>query len=193
MGTTESRGVTLAEVLVVIVIIAVVAGLMMPAFTSAKHAAHKPICASNMHQLYLAMKLYESDYGEYPPDIPTYAAFRSYYPTVLWCPESKNRDNPGLRATDYTMLGTLMGAAFLSGTQLTNAERAFQDCRTLRGSAIPVVLDCNHIAPAVVATDTSSVYYLVRDDGSFASLLVFQADHTNPVCDVSYLPLYYSF
>jgi type II secretory pathway pseudopilin PulG len=50
------------EVLVVVSIIAALAGLLLPVFANAKKSALERVCASNLHQLQLAVQIYRSDY-----------------------------------------------------------------------------------------------------------------------------------
>lgn len=53
---------TLVETLVCIGIISIVAALTFPVFASAKHAAKIRVSSSNLHQIHLAMKLYQMDH-----------------------------------------------------------------------------------------------------------------------------------
>ncbi len=61
------RAFSLIELLVVAAIIAVLAAILFPAISKAKKFASRPADASNMHQLYLALMLYESDDNEADP------------------------------------------------------------------------------------------------------------------------------
>ncbi len=58
------RGFTLIELLVVIAIIAILAAILFPVFGQARENARQTVCASNMHQIGLAMRMYISDNDE---------------------------------------------------------------------------------------------------------------------------------
>ncbi len=60
-------GFTLIELLVVIVIMALLIGLLLPAVQSAREAARESSCKNNLKQWGLAIHIYESTKGFYPP------------------------------------------------------------------------------------------------------------------------------
>lgn len=61
------RGFTLIELLVVIAIIAILAAILFPVFASAREAARKSACQSNLKQVGLAFGMYVADNdGMYP-------------------------------------------------------------------------------------------------------------------------------
>lgn len=61
-------GFTLIELLVVVAIIAILAAILFPVFASARQAANKTKCVSNLKQLALANRMYAEDYdGRFVP------------------------------------------------------------------------------------------------------------------------------
>jgi len=65
--TRNRVGFTLLELLVVLAIIAVVAGLLLPAVRRARAEAHRIHCLNNLRQMVLAATEYEIDHGAFPP------------------------------------------------------------------------------------------------------------------------------
>ncbi|MFQ6097447.1 MAG: DUF1559 domain-containing protein [Armatimonadota bacterium] len=63
----RAYGFTLIELLVVIAIIAILAAILFPVFTRARHAARKTACLSNLRQLGVAAHMYAQDYDERLP------------------------------------------------------------------------------------------------------------------------------
>jgi prepilin-type N-terminal cleavage/methylation domain-containing protein len=64
----KDRAFTLIELLLVIAIIAILAGLILPALASAKRKAQKTSCLSNFRQIGLAFKMYAGDNEDRFPD-----------------------------------------------------------------------------------------------------------------------------
>jgi prepilin-type N-terminal cleavage/methylation domain-containing protein/prepilin-type processing-associated H-X9-DG protein len=68
-GTGRARkGFTLVELLVVVAIIAILAGILYPVFSQARAKAQQTACAANVKQLGTAIQIYVQDYDEtFPP------------------------------------------------------------------------------------------------------------------------------
>ena len=63
MEGAKREGLTLTELLIVVVIIAALAALLFPVFQSVRERAYIAACSSNLKQLYNALQIYEEDYG----------------------------------------------------------------------------------------------------------------------------------
>jgi prepilin-type N-terminal cleavage/methylation domain-containing protein/prepilin-type processing-associated H-X9-DG protein len=93
------RAFTLIELLVVIAIIALLAALLMPGLARAKSLAHEKVCASNLRQINLTLRMYADDYADfYPLDWTEHnphsnlvARLETYQPGLfraLYCPQA---------------------------------------------------------------------------------------------------------
>jgi prepilin-type N-terminal cleavage/methylation domain-containing protein/prepilin-type processing-associated H-X9-DG protein len=69
-SSRHPRGFTLIELLVVIAVIAVLIGILLPALSKARRSGMTTKCASNMHQIVVALVAYTSDFKmRYPPNL----------------------------------------------------------------------------------------------------------------------------
>lgn len=67
MPARADRAFTLIELLTVIAIIAVLAGLLLPALAVARAKARESTCRSQVHQIGVAVMVYASDYRDHLP------------------------------------------------------------------------------------------------------------------------------
>jgi prepilin-type N-terminal cleavage/methylation domain-containing protein len=58
---------TLVELLVTVAVIAVLAGLLLPALTSAHERARRVHCVSNLRQIHLAITMYADEHQDWLP------------------------------------------------------------------------------------------------------------------------------
>jgi prepilin-type N-terminal cleavage/methylation domain-containing protein/prepilin-type processing-associated H-X9-DG protein len=76
----RSRGFTLIELLTVLSIIAVLAGLLLPALSGARERGKQIGCQSNLHQIGVAILVYAGDYQNHTP--PAYQVVNAA--TITW-------------------------------------------------------------------------------------------------------------
>lgn len=75
MRISRGGAFTLIEMLVVIGIIAILAAILFPVFSSARAKARQTACIGQLHQIVVALKQYQEDYRGYPP-APAYDGTR---------------------------------------------------------------------------------------------------------------------
>lgn len=66
-GPSRPRGFTLVELLTVVSILALLLGLLLPAFSKARSAAEQVVCQSNLRQVGLGVMTYAQEYNGHPP------------------------------------------------------------------------------------------------------------------------------
>lgn len=94
----QRKGFTLIEVLVVIVIIGILAALLIPAITGAVAKAKQTAIAMEIEQLSQALELYNSQYGDYPPDFSDSSVVSRHFSKIF----------PNIASSDLSALTTMM-------------------------------------------------------------------------------------
>lgn len=84
-GNRRHEGFTLVEVLVVIAIVALLMGVLAPTLASARVAARRVRCLSNLNQVGLAIHSYAVDYDQripFGPKAPAFLSPADFYPST---------------------------------------------------------------------------------------------------------------
>jgi prepilin-type N-terminal cleavage/methylation domain-containing protein/prepilin-type processing-associated H-X9-DG protein len=83
MRPTSHRGFTLIEILVVVSLIVILAGILFPVFAQVREKARQTTCLSNLRQVSQAMQLYADEYDtRLPPAISREPGEAVYFPTT---------------------------------------------------------------------------------------------------------------
>lgn len=152
------KGFTVIEILVCIAIIAVLAALLFPLFSSTKRRSVEVYCHNNLRQLWLAAQSYESDFGVPPPNNYVLPAWRDYILSNNFrCPISVSSEQASRQTGDYVV-------AFDNRPGSVGSSRV--DCAVLRGSSMPVAYDDNHAMTINAASIGYRANLFVRQDGS---------------------------
>lgn len=108
-GGASGRGFTLVETLIVIALIAVLGGLILPAFVEAKAVARTAACVGKLRQIGIAMAMYRDEYGAIAPHLSTLYPHHVPSSELLVCsadPEDGHREgDPYMEGDRYLASG----------------------------------------------------------------------------------------
>lgn len=99
MGSSKSKCFTLIELLIVIAIIAILAGLLLPALKKAREQASGIQCSQNLKQTGILMAAYSADYGGRLPSPKT--NFTMVMGTGRYWPDRISESNPCTSYEDW--------------------------------------------------------------------------------------------
>jgi len=132
MPRATKTGFSLIELLVVVTILGLMTALLLPAVQSAREAARRIQCTSNLKQLGLGLQQYETGYGVYPPSMvlsgkgnTTYwvggwSVSRSYHPggvNVLFGDGGVRFIKGTINGNTWRALGSVNGSEIISAEQ----------------------------------------------------------------------------
>lgn len=109
----KQSGLTVTELLIVIVIIALLVALMLPVVFEARKRAQRSPCMANMRQIYVGWSGYLQDYGEQLPSLP---ALVERVRSVFACPADPYPEGANSRVKRLT--GVRGSYFYLSDTVL---------------------------------------------------------------------------
>ena len=78
---------SLIELVIVMAILLLLYAIISPVVFSARLRGKETVCASNLHQVHLALQMYKQDYGDYPNFRPTEQMVPAYVsaPAIYIC------------------------------------------------------------------------------------------------------------
>ncbi len=149
-------GFSLIEVLIVMAIMALLSAILFPVLGQAKESTQKTVCASNLHQDWLAIGMYRSDYdgdslygGSYDMGLPprlSYLAYRDPLEAAKLTPQALLRIE-GLKCSHWpsklSNSGFSYNLMYQDPPQMNNQNRWDKYVEEFKEDAI-LIVDVNH-------------------------------------------------
>ena len=152
------KGFSITELLTVMLILIILAAATYPVFFRARARVKQSVCESNLHQVYLGIKLYESDYGELPPMCTSRTEWwwKNYTGgTHLICANLVSK--PNSRDSYQVWAGA---------KAIPPMDEKLRICREKRGSDFPYAFDANHRSRVDGYQGNGERVILVRESGA---------------------------
>lgn len=80
MVTRKKRGVTLIELLIVVLILAALSAIAIPRISQSAHNAKRNACDTNIDVINSAIEMYNADNGSYPSALTDVTGSPTYFP-----------------------------------------------------------------------------------------------------------------
>jgi prepilin-type N-terminal cleavage/methylation domain-containing protein len=126
---SRRRGFTLIELLVTIAIIAVLAGLLLPALSRAKQKARQTACLSNLRQIGVAFALYQGEHNERFPDRHDLKAALGYRPWNDWPPSDPRAGWAAVMLSNHSGNDAVWTCPAVAASRLMEAPQVAQRFR----------------------------------------------------------------
>jgi prepilin-type N-terminal cleavage/methylation domain-containing protein len=182
------RGLTLVEMLVVLAVITVMAGILVPVVYHARRAAKLSACTSNLAQIAVATKMYYDDHGGPPvTDLPVALADYVDSTDVFVCPEDVSTSHDSyseffVARRDATDEQFLVGCPRHAGDTRTAVAFARGSCEADR--LLDVTWNGEPIGPGDTVTGGEMVFSdgsrVTIADGMTVGMLVSFTTHGRP-------------
>jgi prepilin-type N-terminal cleavage/methylation domain-containing protein len=179
-----SRGFTLVELLVVVAILAALAGIVYASSGSVREKGRQTICVSNLRQIGMAIAMYRQDYGgtdtpAWGPEMgfprslallvnssrPGSGRYLTSNAAILRCPNDQDEElKTGQKSTSF-----MYGGGWEKGLPPLPGIPLFPERIAKRGADYPLVIDPNHNFPPKDRPAKTSYVIILRFDGRVTS------------------------
>jgi len=115
-SSTNSKGFTLVELLIVVIILAILAAIIVPQFSAATDDADQAAYNTNIANIRAAVDLYKQQHGEYPGAVTS---------TGVGCPGT-SANKPGAADDEAAFLAQLQYYTNSAGVACTGTDTTFK-------------------------------------------------------------------